>query len=218
MKIYYDLCQTYGGSEITSFLMQHITSRGSRLTPPQAQLPGGSVLLRSGRTYPPSHLSFPPPLCTLASSGPGVMWGADIGRSVPVGCFQGPSSPLWSLTGICCCLPQFFAPTKQALWALGPPPSPKQDQHAVFDAHRLPCSLSPFFFFPPLLFQLCCSQTQGPDKTLQGMVNVLIMRRPSDSSSVQTLKHGSWQQTKMLLLLICPQMKHFEHRAESLWG
>lgn len=170
MKIYYDSCQTYGGSENnTSFF--DAAYNEPRLSARSAR---ARVLLRSGRTYPPNHLSITLS-ALLASSSPAVTLGADTGRSAPAGCFQGSTSPLWSLAGTRCCLPPFVAPTNPALCALWPPPSPTQHQHAVagfclfifLNAHWLPCSPSPPTHLPPhlLLFQLCCSRTQGPNKT-----------------------------------------------------
>lgn len=87
MKIYYDSCQTYGGSENnTSFF--DAAYNEPRLSARSAR---ARVLLRSGRTYPPNHLSITLS-ALLASSSPAVTLGADTGRSAPAGCFQG--SPL----------------------------------------------------------------------------------------------------------------------------
>lgn len=149
MKIYYDSCQTYGGSENnTSFFDAAYNKPRLSAQSTQAEPPAGGVLLRSGRTYPPNHLSITLS-ALLASSSPAVTLGADTGRSVSVGCFQGSSSPLWTLAGTRCCLPPFVAPTNPALCALWPPPSPTQHQHAVvgfcffsffLNAQWLPCS------------------------------------------------------------------------------
>lgn len=207
MKIYYDSCQTYGGSENnTSFFDAAYNKPRLSAQSARAEPPAGGVLLRSGRTYPPNHLSITLS-ALLASSSPAVTLGADTGRSVCVGCFQGSSSPLWTLAGTRCCLPPFVAPTNPALCALWPLPSPTQHQHAVvgfcfFSLFFFKCTmaalLTPHPFAPHLLlFQLCCSQTQGLNKTLHRMVNVL--NNVKAWWHQHTLKHGSQWQTQMLL-------------------
>lgn len=158
MKIYYDSCQTYGGSENNTrffdaaYNKPRLSARSARAEPP-----AGGVLLRSGRTYPPNHLSITLS-ALLASSSPAMTLGADTGRSAPAGCFQGSTSPLRSLAGTRCCLPPICCPTNPALCALWPPPSPTQHQHAVagfclfyffLNAHWLPCSPSPPTHLPP---------------------------------------------------------------------
>lgn len=82
-----------------------------------------------------------------------------------------------------------------------PPPSPAQQQHAVSW-----CAPSPL------------SADRGDRIRLWGVVNVLIMWRPGDGS-MHTLKHGSWRQTKMSLLLIFfPRMEHTEPSLFALWS
>lgn len=224
MKIYYDSCQTYGGSENNTrffdaaYNKPRLSARSARAEPP-----AGGVLLRSGRTYPPNHLSITLS-ALLASSSPAVTLGADTGRSAPAGCFQGSTSPLWSLAGTRCCLPPICCPNKSSSLCPLTPVIPYTTStcscwflfiYFFLNAHWLPCSPSPPTHLPPhlLLFQLCCSQTQGPNKTLHRMVNVLINVK------------AWWHQhtlTQLLVtntdvaLLICPQVEHFEPRAESI--
>lgn len=200
MKIYYDSCQsTVALRKQHKLLMQHITSQGSRLAPLKLRRPLASSSAQGGRILYP-HVS----LCTLASSSPGVMWGVDAGRTVPARCLPGPSTPHWSLTGLRRFLPPLDAPTNSALCALGSRLLYKNNMQ-FYGAHRLPRSSS---------FSSLAAEQRVRDKTLQGVLDVL-MRRPSDGI-VHTLKHGSWWRTKMLQLLISPQMERTERRASLL--
>lgn len=173
-----------------AFSMQHITSRGCRLDPLELE----SSCAQEGRilqtTSPsPSLHSWPLPALQWR-------WVQTLGGQPLLDVSK---DPLWSLAGTRCCLPPFVAPTNPALCALWPPPSPTQHQHAVagfslfifLNAHWLSCSPSPPTHLTPhlLLFQLCCSRTQGPNKTLHRMVNVLNNMKAWWHQ--HTLKHGS---------------------------
>lgn len=147
MKIYYDSCQSMVALRKTTqaffFLMQHITSRSSRLAPLKLRAhrwrprPPEGV---GGRTNPRSHRS----LCTLASSSPGLMCGVwTMGGTVPAGCFTGPFlhrvAPLSSAT----CRPN----KSSSCVPLDPVTCSRTTFSFFFYVHRLPCSSSSFFFF-----------------------------------------------------------------------
>lgn len=188
--MYYDLCQSKVAlrEKKQKLLLQHITSRGSRLTP-----------LKSRRPLVAALLSPPPPISPRFS---GFFWarewcrGRDAGRTVPAGCF---STLIRPLTGLHRPVPLLVTPT---CWALC---------HLSSLLHMNSMQFYGVHLLPLLLFS-CLSTKHWHRIRLQRMVNVLLLWRPSDSNK-DTLKHGSWWQTKVLLLIFS-QIEYTECRAE----
>lgn len=123
-------------------LLQHITSRGSRLLDLRLPLASSSTLKRANPLPPTS------PLSSLASSRPGSDVGLDAGRTVPAGCDRNRIRRLPQLHGL---LPSLelsspYPLTQSLAW----------DQYAVW------CGVA------PLPFQLSCNRPLGQHKTLRG--------------------------------------------------
>lgn len=137
MKIYYDSCQTYGGSENNTrffdaaYNKPRLSARSARAEPP-----AGGVLLRSGRTYPPNHLSITLS-ALLASSSPAMTLGADTGRSAPADVSKDPRHPSGPSQVHAAVFPPFVAPQIQ----LSVPSDPR---HPL---HNINMQLLGFFFF-----------------------------------------------------------------------
>lgn len=123
-------------------LLQHITSRGSRLLDLRLPLASSSTLKRANPLPPTS------PLSSLASSRPGSDVGLDAGRTVPAGCVRTRIRRLPQLHGLLPSL-ELSSPcplTQSLAW----------DQYAVW------CCAA------PLPFQLSCNRPLGQHKTLRG--------------------------------------------------
>lgn len=181
----------------TSFLLQHITSRGTRPAPlEQRGAHRHRYLLREDE---PSARLLPRP------SGRFQPW-SDVGW----GYWE---DSIMSLLDDAPLLFDHLLPQQIELCAFDPVSCTRTACSFMVHSGPLP---QPFFLL--LLLQLSCSQPQGHSKTSRGVVNVLIMQRPGDGS-MHTLKHGSLWQTKMLLLIF-PQMEHIKRRAEpfALWS
>lgn len=147
--MFYDLCQsTVALRKQHKLLLQHITSRGSRLAPFKPRWPLASFSTLGGRIPPP------PPICSLASSGPESDMGSGCWEDGPCWILQDPHQASHRValpTSTTCC------PNK--LSSLCPlTPSPAHEQHAV-----LWCAAP-----APPPFQLYCNQPQGQNKTSRG--------------------------------------------------
>lgn len=122
-------------------LLQHITSRGSRLAPLKQRRPLASSSASSSPTSPP------PPFGSLASSGPesDVGWGGGgtLGGKSPLD-VTGPSLPHRSPRRVASLSSTTCRPNKSSSPLT---PSPAQEQHAVLWCAPAPLPLLPFSAF-----------------------------------------------------------------------
>ena len=167
MKIYYDSCHSTVALRKHKLLMQHIRSEAF-----------GSLLSNWGTRWrcPPlgeDCSSIPPlPLHSglLQPWSDACVGGAcvrTLGGQSLLDVLAGPSSPQRSFTGFQHHLPSLLSQQKSSFlcpWT----PTFAQVRHSV-----LWCALAPPFLFFSSFFSFTCSQTQGQDKTFQGLVNVL---------------------------------------------